>query len=72
MSVEKEPHSAAFPILEFLFAHLIEIRRDPYFALHPARYARFALFGDRDKPDERFTIAGDHDILSGKSAFEEA
>src|SRR5713226_791758 len=34
MSVEKEPHSVAFPILELLFAHGIEIRCDPDFAFH--------------------------------------
>jgi hypothetical protein len=72
MSVEKEPHLAAFPILEFLFAHLIEIRRDPYFTLHLARYARFPFLGDWDEADEWFAIAANDDIFAGERAFDEA
>jgi hypothetical protein len=61
------------PQIQLLVAHRLEtIRGDPDLALVSAGHAWLSPFGYRDQPDERLTVAGDHDVLTRKRAFDEA
>src|SRR5271169_1496532 len=75
MAVDKKPHLMVsfLPQIQLLVAHRLgTIRGDPDLALVSAGHAWLLLFGYWNQPDERLTIAGDHDVLTGKRAFDEA
>src|SRR4051794_4538306 len=69
--IGQQPHSRPFPIFKLLLGHGIEIGRDPDTSLRSTRHARLAL-QKGNKPNQRLTIAGDHDILAGKRSFDHA
>ena len=61
------------PQIQLLVAHRLEtIRGDPDLARVSAGHAWLSLLGYWNQPDERLTVAGDHDVLTCKGAFDEA